>query len=510
MTESLIEIPGYQVHGRLGKGGMAEVYLATQESLHRKVAVKVLLSADDQAFSQRFIKEGHIVASLHHPSIITIYDIDQLADGRYYLAMEFVPCGDLAQRKGEVFEPQRALRIVRQIASALAVVHDKGLVHRDIKPANILFRADGTAVLTDFGVAKAMELDHDLTQFGIAVGSPAYSSPEQAQCQPLDARTDIYSLGVILLEMLSGANPFRGASYPQTVMNHVQMDVPILPAHLQNYQWLLERMLAKDPDERFADCKVLLASLDELNAQDLDNTRIAPALQLGKPRAAKPGSRGLWLVLGLLLLGGVAGGGYYAYQQLRINNLLTQAEQRLAEGQLLEPTQDNADYLFRQALLLDPDNAQALDGLNRVLQARIGRYLAQAEQRLQEEQLLLPEDDSATFYFRQVLAWEPENPLALDGLKRVAQRFIEHSEQAYKRREFARALEAIQQGLEVEPGNVQLLQMAADHAQRVRAAQTPRSVAKPRSTAPRSAPQAQQKPATQNPIKRLWNNIFNN
>lgn len=507
MTESLIEIPGYQVHGRLGKGGMAEVYLATQQSLHRKVAVKVLLSADDQAFSQRFIKEGHIVASLHHPSIITIYDIDQLADGRYYLAMEFVPGGDLAQRKGEVFEPQRALRLIRQIASALAVVHDQGLVHRDIKPANILFRHDGTAVLTDFGVAKELELDHDLTQFGIAVGSPAYSSPEQAQCQPLDARTDIYSLGVILLEMLSGANPFRGASYPQTVMNHVQMDVPLLPAHLQDYQWLLERMLAKEPDERFADCKVLLASLDELNEPDLDSTRIAPALQLDKPRASKPRRLWGWLLFGMLLLGGIAGGGYYAYQQLQINNLLAQAEQRLVEGKLLEPVQDNADYLFRQALLLDPDNAQALDGLNRVLQARIGRYLAQAEQRLQEEKLLLPEDDSATFYFRQVLAWEPENQLALAGITRVAQRFIELSEQHYKRREFALALESIQQGLEVEPSNATLLKMGVDHARRVRAAQASKAVAKPRSTAPS---ESQQQPARQNPIKRLWNNIFNN
>lgn len=509
MTELLIDIPGYQVHGRLGKGGMAEVYLATQQSLHRKVAVKVLLSNDDQAFSQRFIKEGHIVASLHHPSIITIYDINQLADGRYYLAMEFVAGGDLAQCKGEVFEPQRALRIVRQIASALAVVHDKGLVHRDIKPANILFRADGTAVLTDFGVAKELELDNDLTQFGIAVGSPAYSSPEQAQCQALDARTDIYSLGVILLEMLTGTNPYRAASYPQTVMNHVQMAVPILPAHLQSYQWLLERMLAKDPQERFADCKVLLASLDELNEADVDSTRIAPALPLGPARAGRSRSFWLWGLLAGLLLAGAAVGGYFAYQQLQLNALLAQAELRLQEGKLLEPVQDNADFLFRQALLRDPDNAQALDGLQRVLQARISGYLELAEQRLQTDQLLQPADDSATFYFRQVLAWEADNLLALAGINRVAQRFIEHAEQAYKRREWALALEYIQQGLEVEPANEALMQLAADHPRRVRAAQAPRTVAKPRSSAPSSPPPAQQ-PPTQNPIKRLWNNIFNN
>ncbi|MHA6494690.1 serine/threonine-protein kinase [Pseudomonas borbori] len=512
MTEQLLTIPGYKVHARIGQGGMAEVFLATQESLHRKVAVKVLLSANDQAFSQRFIKEGHIVASLHHPSIITIHDINQLLDGRYYLAMEFVPGGDLARHRGEIFEPQRALRIVHQIASGLAVVHDKGLVHRDIKPANILFRDDGTAVITDFGVAKEVELGQDLTQIGIAVGSPAYSSPEQAQCQPLDARSDIYSLGVILLEMLTGNNPYRGASYPQTVMNHIQMALPILPAHLQSYQWLLNRMLAKDPDERFSDCKVLLASLDELYEQDPDNTRVAPAVLLAKPQRGGVASKGrrflwLWLLLGMLVFGGASTAGYYAYQQKQITDYLAVAEQRLAEGKLLEPTQDNADYFFRQALLLDADNPQALDGLNRVLQARINGYLELAEQRMTTDQLLLPEDDSATYYYRQVLAWEPENLLALAGINRVAQRFVEQTESAYKRREFALALEYIKHGLEVEPANEQLLQLYDDHERRSRVAQVRRAPAKARSG---STSSAQQQTSTQNPIKRLWNNIFKN
>ncbi|WP_226687978.1 serine/threonine-protein kinase [Stutzerimonas stutzeri] len=511
----MLEIPGYRLHKRLGKGGMAEVYLATQLSLDREVAVKVLLRTEDAAFTERFIQEGHIVASLRHPAIITIHDIGQIADGRHYLAMEYIGGGDLAQHRGIVFSPSRALDIIRQLAGGLAVVHDGGLVHRDVKPANILFRDDGSVVLTDFGVAKAVELDNELTHFGIAVGSPAYSSPEQAQCQPLDARSDIYSLGVILAEMLTGTNPYRASSYPQTVLNHLQMPLPQLPPALAPYQPLLDRMLAKQPDERFGNCRELLAAIDTLTEPDMDQTRIAPAAFIEAPTRRRRRRRGIgrWAVIGaalLVTLAALAAGGYQWLQYSRINDYLTRAETRLGEGQLTAPAFDNADYYYRQALRLDSDNAQALDGIRRVLDARIAQALELAAQRLADDQLLQPAEDSAVHYYQQVLGWLPENEVALNGLVQVSERYVELAEAAYGRREFALALEYIQQGLEATPEYAPLLALHDAHAQRVAKAQAPRPVKRTTASTSRAAPtntQTSQAPA--NPVKRLWNRIFN-
>lgn len=520
MNDKLIEIAGYTLHGQLGKGGMAEVFLATQNSLQRKVAIKVLNSAVDDEFSRRFINEGHVVASLHHAAIVTIYDIDKLADGRHYLAMEFVAGGDLTQYKGQALTPEHALSITRQIAEGLQVVHQQGLVHRDIKPANILFRKDGSVVITDFGVAKDLAIDNDLTQFGVAVGSPAYSSPEQAQCQPLDQRTDIYSLGVLLLEMLTGSNDFRGPSYTQTVMNHVQMPIPQLPAHLAGYQALLGRMLAKDVNKRFASCRELLQSLELLQDDDLSVTQFSKAVpqQRSKPSVAP---KVLAFLLGVVLLVAAVFAGYKINLNMKVADYLAQAELRLTAGKFQEPAHDNADYFFAQVLLLEPENLAAQAGLQRVIAARAAASVELGQLRVASMQLTNPLDDNALFYFQQALALTPDNQQARNGLQKIAEIYLEQANASYASREFVQALENIRSGLLAEPENPQLLKLASGHAAYV--ARATRPVVKPQPVKSRTAnnapanksqPSSSQasKPAekSSNPVSRLWDHILSN
>lgn len=264
MTETLT-IPGHKIERMLAKGGMAEVYLAEQLSLGRKVAIKVMdANTSDAEFAERFLHEARLVAALNHTNLITIYDFGQLNGGKLFLSMEYLQGGDLEERLVNGIPEKMALHILRQLASVLRFVHSHNIAHRDIKPANILFRGDNTLVLTDFGIAKEINNDVGLTQAGMVVGSAAYSSPEQMQGMSLDTRTDMYSLGVLLLEMLTGTNPFKADTFINTAMNHIQMDVPRLTGHQARFQPLLDNMLAKKPAERFASMAVLMEALDKI------------------------------------------------------------------------------------------------------------------------------------------------------------------------------------------------------------------------------------------------------
>ena len=272
-----MQIPGFDIDSEIGQGAMASVYLATQRSLQRKVALKVMAAslAADPTFCERFLREGRTLARLSHPHIATIHDIGNVGE-LYYMAMEYLPSGTLKERIAAGLTPEQGLLYVRQIAQALGYAHDQGLVHRDVKPANILFRADGTAVLSDFGIAKSLDDRTQFTQAGFAVGTPSYMSPEQARGMDIDGRADLYALGVVLYEILVGELPYRGTDALSTALAHLTEPLPELPIEHGRYQSILRGLLAKDPDQRFADAAALLAALDRLPVDDQDSTVIRP------------------------------------------------------------------------------------------------------------------------------------------------------------------------------------------------------------------------------------------
>ena len=222
----------YKILAPLGQGGMARVYKARQENLDREVAIKVLPPwyAADRNFVQRFEQEAKLVARLSHPNIVTVHDASQ-QDGHLYIVMQLVDGGTLKNQIDNLRDAHSTIlafmdlleanRIFQQLASALAYAHENGIVHRDIKPVNVLMDRAGRPILSDFGIAKALEHNKGLTHPGAGVGTPEYMSPEQCMGGQVDGRADIYALGVMLYEALTGRTPFVGENYHAIAHSHI-------------------------------------------------------------------------------------------------------------------------------------------------------------------------------------------------------------------------------------------------------------------------------------------------
>jgi beta-lactam-binding protein with PASTA domain/predicted Ser/Thr protein kinase len=262
----------YRIIRRLGGGGMGVVYQAEDMLLGRDVAVKVLRAhlAEDDAFRRRFAREGRSAAALSHPNIVQVYDVGETPEGVPYLVMEYVEGRTLERivRERGALGEREAVDVAIQVASALAEAHRRGVVHRDIKPLNILVRADGTVKVADFGIARAAS-GATLVNTGTIVGSAHYVSPEQARGGYVDEKTDVYSLGVVLFEMLTGRTPFQGDTAIAVALKHLQEEVPA-PSSLANVSRRLEavvlRALEKDPSRRYPNAGALLADLEGVRA----------------------------------------------------------------------------------------------------------------------------------------------------------------------------------------------------------------------------------------------------
>jgi len=251
------EIPGYKISGKLGKGSIARVFLGIKEKLNRKLAIKVIESQllKDKETAARLDKETKTTASLSHNNIVRIFDIGRTKD-YYYFAMEYLEDSfrDMINRNPQLnIPPETALDIIDNIIKALDYTHLMGIYHRDIKPENIMFKPDRTPVLVDFGIARIFEPPGPLTKDHQGIKTPYYLSPEQCGSQKqVDGRSDIYSLGVVLFEMLTGKKPYDGETPASIARQHIEAPVPRLPQKLSQYQPLIDKMMAKDKENRLA------------------------------------------------------------------------------------------------------------------------------------------------------------------------------------------------------------------------------------------------------------------
>jgi len=407
--EILPEIPGFKILKTLGRGGMANVYLGLQESMEREVAIKVMLPQllTDPSFGDRFLREARIAAKLAHPHIVAVIDVGVAGD-MYYMAMEFHPGGDLKAKIRKGLGQKEAIRILKDIAGALDYAHKNGFVHRDIKPDNILFSRSGSAVLSDFGIARAADGGTHLTATGSVVGTPHYMSPEQAQGKPVDGRADLYSLGIMFYQMLVGTVPFNGDSALSIGIKHIRDPIPRLPEGLSKYQTFLDKLLAKEPEHRWQTGADVVRTLEVLEADGKlsDSDTLAATMISGQIQATvvsgqidvtqampssvsgvAPKKSNLGLVLGIIAVAAIGAG--VAWQQgliggkerppvsqaaapaedavaVKINQLLAAGESAFAAGHYLEPAGNNAAQKYQAVLALDENNEKAKQGLRSI------------------------------------------------------------------------------------------------------------------------------------------------
>jgi len=248
---------------KLYAGDLSSVYLAESEDGAERIALKVLRHVPDAGGGRlfdRFLQEYEVIARVHHANVVRIFDLG-IADDHAYIAMEYLDAGSLGARLKQALAPQVAVDYTRQIAGALSAIHGAGILHRDLKPANIMFRGDGSLALIDFGLAKQMRLHAAITGTGQIFGTPYYMSPEQGHAEPTDERSDLYSLGCILYEMLTAERPFTASSPMGVIYRHAHAPRPRLSRSLTHLQPLLDRLLAVDRFERYQSAEQLVAAL---------------------------------------------------------------------------------------------------------------------------------------------------------------------------------------------------------------------------------------------------------
>ncbi len=466
-----LKITGLKIISKIGEGGMSVVYLAEQLSLKREVAVKVMkMEVENSDLDvQRFKHEAKTIAHLDHPNIINIYNIGQTSKGEIYFTMPYLNHGDFSNYI--LKDEQEFIYMLQSICDGLSYAHERGIVHRDIKPENLLFDKFGNVRIADFGIAISKDGTR-MTKEHQIVGSAQYMSPEQARSLKVDVHTDIYSLGIVIYERLTGQVPFDSDDSISILVNHVSMEPPKLSSKMRHWQPLIDKCLAKAPSHRFQSMTELKNALGKIPVSRLQRTNNSIHVVLAKDvskhfKWLAPSLLSILSFLSLLLVFA-----YLFYKEEQPINAstekVTQTVEKISkgngtirdqeattsaignkktDGSLNQNTALNLDGIFaytlestaeKEGLLVVPYRIQAETSISTELD--IESLLTMAFQNIEDYRLSSPVKNNAKEQFLEVLSLQPDNPKAIEGIENIGKKYFNLIYSALSKKEFGSAL----------------------------------------------------------------------
>lgn len=437
-------IPGYIILKKIAKGGMARVFLAIQETVGRSIALKILPKklCKDANVTRLFIQEANC-GVLNHPNIITIYDAGE-TDSHLYIAMEYLQGGDLKKKIKNGLSQEETINVITKISEALAYAHNKGFIHRDIKPGNIIFNEDKQPILADFGIATAISFSEETVVDGMLLGTPYYTSPEQASSDTVDHRTDLYSLGVVYYEMLTGKKPFNADTPFALIYKHLEEKPPRLDIQFREHQHIIHKLMSKKPDDRYSSAFDLIEDLAKLTRSKKEQASIRNA----KIRTYKSVAVLFTMVLAFSVILSDKLSGYTVAQFEQIQAFAARTKDAFV----------NELEIQRNIVAEQEKEIQTLTDQINIHYVAVP-HLNKAAYYMQNSQYITPKEASALFEYSTVLTIDPDNIQAHAGIGVIADYYYLLAKDKVSKRAYFDALDDIDSGLIASPDNDKLLHM---------------------------------------------------
>lgn len=432
-------ISGYRIIKPIGSGGTSQVYLAIQKSVGRTVAVKVLSKqlSNDKNFSERFLKEANC-GVLNHPNIITIYDAGK-SNGQLYIAMEYLLGGDLKSRMQSSISENDVIKIISQISQALSHAHKNNFTHRDIKPGNILFDENNNAILADFGIAKTIHFSETSKAIEGFIGTPNYISPEQIENHKIDHRVDLYCLGIVYYEILTGKKLFTADSPYALLFKHLKESAPDLPKRLIRHQAIIHKLLDKDPDERYQSAEDLLNDLRTFQTEKPTQQTTISKLKTG-------------LVLVSLLVS-LSTTVFFQFKEPTPEPI---------KAHIIAPPIDNSIIEKLKADIIKSTEKTAASEKKQAELEKASLHLTEASRFLSINQYISADENNALYEFKQALIIQPNNTQAQYGIKTIINHYTLLANNEKAKNNFTQSLEYISTALMINNNDQVLLQLHKD------------------------------------------------